>query len=196
MVGLNLTSILGTYPHSKLEGRHCAAFLRLTPAAGAYPHRCPYHPVARDCWLLSLAVPRHRYSWPAANAGIFYFLLAAAGVGGLSLSAFMGTEPEPIDWNKLFLALALLSGVSGGVIGLTRDTSDRYKGQDAAKDFELRDLKITYLIDEVRTLRATVQKIDDTHPPPDLVRRVMILEQHMHKVQIRHAGESGEMWSD
>jgi len=102
-----------------------------------------------------------------------------------------------VDWNKLFLTLALLSGISGGVVGITRDTSDRYKGADARKDFELRDLKITYLIEEVRTLRNTVQKIDDTHPPPDLIRRVATLESTVHKIQMHHARETTEkVWRD
>jgi len=102
-----------------------------------------------------------------------------------------------VDWNKLFLTLALLSGISGGVVGITRDTSDRYKGVDAEKDFEIRDLKITYLIDEVRTLRSTVQKIDDTHPPADLIRRVVALESAVHKIQMHHAREkTGQVWRD
>ena len=99
------------------------------------------------------------------------------------------TDNGPLDWNKLFLTLALLSGISGGVVGVTRDTSDRYKGADAARDFELRDLKINYLIDEVKTLRYTVQKIDDTHPPPDLVRRLTKVEDQIREIQLHHARE-------
>ena len=83
--------------------------------------------------------------------------------------------------------VALLSGAGSGVVGLTKDTSDRYKGADAAKDFQSRDIRINYAIEEIRDLKRQVQKIDDTHPPPDLIARITQLEREVHELQLSYA---------
>lgn len=47
--------------------------------------------------------------------------------------------PNPFRW---IIIGALISGIASGAINLGKDTSDRYKGADAARDFALRDQRI------------------------------------------------------
>lgn len=47
--------------------------------------------------------------------------------------------------HKWLLIAALSAGVGNGVLGLNKDTSDRYKGTQARADFHLRDAKIEAL---------------------------------------------------
>ena len=49
------------------------------------------------------------------------------------------------DWFRYLVLAALLSGAGSGVVGLTKDTSDRYKGSDAKEDFAHRDREIEKL---------------------------------------------------
>lgn len=48
-------------------------------------------------------------------------------------------------WARVVLVLSLLGGSANGVSFLTKDTSDRYKGADAARDFSKRDSEISEL---------------------------------------------------
>ena len=45
-------------------------------------------------------------------------------------------------WFRYLVLAALLSGAGSGVVGLTKDTTDRYKGSDAKADFAERDAEI------------------------------------------------------
>lgn len=47
--------------------------------------------------------------------------------------------------HKWLLVAALSAGVGNGVLGLNKDTSDRYKGSQARADFQIRDAKIEAL---------------------------------------------------
>ena len=60
--------------------------------------------------------------------------------------------------SKWFAALvysALLAGLGGNVASLNRDTSDRYHGSDAAKDFQSRDRRLEQLEYRIGVLEAT-----------------------------------------
>ena len=45
-------------------------------------------------------------------------------------------------WFRYLVIAALFSGAGSGYIGITKDTSDRYKGADARADFAERDAEI------------------------------------------------------
>ena len=45
-------------------------------------------------------------------------------------------------WFRYLVLAALLSGAGSGLVGLTKDTADRYKGSDAKSDFAERDEEI------------------------------------------------------
>ena len=49
------------------------------------------------------------------------------------------------SWFRYLVLAALLSGAGSGVVGITKDTSDRYKGSDAKEDFAHRDRDIEKL---------------------------------------------------
>lgn len=46
-------------------------------------------------------------------------------------------------WFRGLVLAAILSGFGSSVSTLNKDTSDRYKGADAAKDFAIRDFQIS-----------------------------------------------------
>lgn len=69
------------------------------------------------------------------------------------------------------ISAALFSGVGSGVLTVTQ-TEDRYYAADAARDLKVRDIEIRHLHDQYRELRTWVQRIDDTHPPPDLIKDI------------------------
>jgi hypothetical protein len=49
------------------------------------------------------------------------------------------------NWFRYLVLGALLSGAGSGLVGITKDTSDRYKGSDAKEDFAHRDREIEKL---------------------------------------------------
>src|SRR6056300_1575996 len=49
------------------------------------------------------------------------------------------------NWFRYLVLAALLSGAGSGLVGVTKDTSDRYKGSDAKEDFAHRDKEIEKL---------------------------------------------------
>ena len=66
------------------------------------------------------------------------------------------------NWHRILLISALLSGAGSSILGITKDTSDRYKGMDAARDFALRDERLTELRrDFEETQRRSVKHFDD-----------------------------------
>ena len=77
------------------------------------------------------------------------------------------------------ISAALLSGLGSGVLTITQ-TEDRYYAEDANRDFELRDERILNIRREADQLRHWVQRIDDTHPPPSLIKR---LDDHEERIR-------------
>ena len=57
------------------------------------------------------------------------------------------------EWNRILVIVALLSGASSNVGWLTTDTEDRYKGEDAVRDFALRDDRIASIKREFEQYR-------------------------------------------
>jgi hypothetical protein len=54
-------------------------------------------------------------------------------------------------WFRGIVVAALLSGAGNGVVGLSRDVEDRYKGTQAASDFAKRDA-------DIRTIRQALSR--------------------------------------
>ena len=49
------------------------------------------------------------------------------------------------NWFRYLVFAALISGAGSSIVSLDKDTSDRYRGQDAKEDFALRDRQIEAL---------------------------------------------------
>lgn len=82
------------------------------------------------------------------------------------------------NWQLALIFSALLSGAGSGVIGLTQDTTDRYKGQDARRDFALRDERITEIR---RDLEAHIRSCDAKHRDFEERLRELEREHHQHE---------------
>ena len=98
------------------------------------------------------------------------------------------------DWwdlipdNIRYLIIAgLFGGIGSGMFTLTADTSDRYHASTASRDFALRDTQIRHALEEIKDIKHTVQRIDDTHPPPDLIKRLDTLEAKVWSMQLEKA---------
>ena len=85
----------------------------------------------------------------------------------------------------LFVALAG-AGVSGVKISVS-DLNDRYHARTAAKDFALRDQRISGNSREIERLAAQVQRIDETHPPPELTSAIEDIRQRVRALELNEA---------
>lgn len=74
---------------------------------------------------------------------------------GIQDNDWWDSIPNPFRW--LILG-ALLSSVGSGIVNLDKDTSDRYKGADAARDFALRDQRIEAVARAVEKHDAECEK--------------------------------------
>lgn len=98
--------------------------------------------------------------------------------------------------HKWLLVAALSAGAGNGVLGLNKDTSDRYKAQTAAADFALRDSEIKHNAESTRALRAEFERT--AHPPAridatliDHEKRVRALERDFLVNHHRERGAEG-----
>lgn len=90
------------------------------------------------------------------------------------------------NWGRNFIAAVLGLGIANG--GLTLyGTADRYYGETAARDFEIRDGKIDRNAGDIKDLERTVNRIDESHPPPELLARVAALETEVWALKLRMA---------
>ena len=82
----------------------------------------------------------------------------------------------------VYLALALAGG--GGIATFTQ-TSDRYHGADAMRDLALRDSEIRHMREKLDAFGTTLTRIDDTHPPPELIKALDELRNEMRELEQR-----------
>ena len=86
-------------------------------------------------------------------------------------------EQEPTDGGyrlsdnalRAVVYVALAIGGGGGLYTI-QSSQGGYDAEDAVRELALRDERIARLQRDVERLEATVRGIDDTHPPPDLIR--------------------------
>lgn len=90
---------------------------------------------------------------------------------------------NPLLWGAV--VISLLTGGTGSIYSLqTRSqfqaqVDDRYRSADAQRDLAIRDEKILSLRREFERLQHQVQKIDDTHPPPAILRELRDHEERL-----------------
>jgi uncharacterized membrane-anchored protein YhcB (DUF1043 family) len=83
-------------------------------------------------------------------------------------------------WFRGLVIAAVVSGAGNGALGISRDASDRYKGEQARRDFAIRDFKIDALRAELSKHLAHsaqyTEKIDEQQ------RKLERIERH-HEVE-------------
>ena len=60
-------------------------------------------------------------------------------------------------WFRTLVISALLAGAGGGLSSFSKDTSDRYKGADAARDFRIRDTQIDAMRGRITAIESLLQ---------------------------------------
>ena len=60
-------------------------------------------------------------------------------------------------WFRTLIISALLAGAGGGLSSFSKDTSDRYKGADADRDFRLRDTQIDAMRGRITAIESLLQ---------------------------------------
>lgn len=85
-------------------------------------------------------------------------------------------------WARFIVILALLSGLGSGTLSIV-GTADRYHGAEAEKDFALRDAEIKHLQEQYRELRQQVQRIDESHPPQELLEDIKDHERRLRTLE-------------
>ena len=93
-------------------------------------------------------------------------------------------DTNPILWAIVYIALGV--GGSSGLYTAT-STQDRYTATDAGKDFAVRDSRLTDLVRRVDGIEARVQRIDDTHPPPELIKEIHDLGERLRELELEIA---------
>lgn len=84
------------------------------------------------------------------------------------------------------LAFAVVVSLGGDGLSLL-SSADRYPGETAARDFALRDARIERLESDVESNKRTITRIDETHPPPDLLKRIHKAESDIVAILIQQA---------
>ena len=86
----------------------------------------------------------------------------------------------PLHVILLYVSLSL--GGGSGALTLY-STSDRYHQADSERDLALRDERILNLALRITDLKKQVQAIDDTHPPPDVLKHLDDLEARLREIE-------------
>ena len=97
---------------------------------------------------------------------------------------------------RAVLGVALLVGGGSGTALFTADTTLRYKSDEAARDFKLRDQRIGYIEKRIESMSVTLRDIDESHPPPELIKDIDKLEDRLDYIVKRIQEESREAEQD
>lgn len=86
-----------------------------------------------------------------------------------------------IGARTILLIVLGLGGVNGAAT--ITGTADRYTASNAASDLWARDQRMDYIQREIDQLTKQVNRIDDTHPPAELVKHVAEAHKRLREVE-------------
>ena len=86
-----------------------------------------------------------------------------------------------VSARTILLIVLGLGGVNGAAT--ITGTADRYPASQAASDLAARDQKMDFLQRQIDLLQIQVNRIDDTHPPVELVKQVTEAHRRIREVE-------------
>lgn len=93
---------------------------------------------------------------------------------------------NPLLWGAVVVSLLTGGTSSIATLSTRQEMDDRFRGSDWArekqifeKELEVKDEQIASLRREFEKLQIQVQKIDDTHPPPAILRELRDHEERL-----------------
>lgn len=88
--------------------------------------------------------------------------------------------------NRLLVALALIGSLGSGALSY-KGTADRYTAEDARRDFELRDERISRIGENHDRLEIKVSDHHSHHLSENISDDVKALQSDIHRIDIFHA---------